>query len=526
VPHPPLDPEPIPDGWSHRGNLIAYAARLLGSTGAAEDIVQEAYLRLLRETAAGRAPRETRPWLFRVVRNLAIEERRRACRTTAAPPELACGVSEEPPLVVERRHEAAMALRLMAGLPPVERRAIELEQAGVSAQGIANETGSTSNAVHQALFRGRRRMRQARAAAWGLIPAPIARLLQRASETPAVTMAADPATTSGRALRITGALGATLVGIIGGGAALHEATTSRPEAPNAAVAAARPAALAAHAHLAALMPAPGPRRPAWRPAAGGALLARIARASPAAGTAPSGRHALRSVVSVGTVLHPRAVRARPVAAPAVLPAPAPAGVQVAAPLLAPAVAAQGAPVAAAVDAVAVAPAAARPATRPSRTWSTSRPSRPAPPPSAGTAEGPTSAGNAGRSSQPAGGTTTTGATTTGTTTSGTTTAPPADRTTTTGGTGTTTSAGTGGASTGSSAPPGTAGDGSTTAPPDAGSQTTTGPTTTAPPESSTAAPADPGGDAPGSSTTPVEPPVPSGSATAPAPPAEIPAPGT
>lgn len=62
---------------SNRHLLVAYAARLLGSREAAEDVVQEAYIRFSQGLAQGGATVNPRAYLFRVVRNLAFNIRKR-----------------------------------------------------------------------------------------------------------------------------------------------------------------------------------------------------------------------------------------------------------------------------------------------------------------------------------------------------------------------------------------------------------------------------------------------------------------
>ncbi len=55
----------VRDDLRHRRSLIDYAAPLLGSKDDAEDIVQDAYLRFVRETADEHMPPKT--YLFRIV---------------------------------------------------------------------------------------------------------------------------------------------------------------------------------------------------------------------------------------------------------------------------------------------------------------------------------------------------------------------------------------------------------------------------------------------------------------------------
>jgi RNA polymerase sigma-70 factor (ECF subfamily) len=55
--------------------LLSYALRLAGDAGAAEDIVQEAFMRLHAQFDEVREPRR---WLYRTVHNLALNHRRLA----------------------------------------------------------------------------------------------------------------------------------------------------------------------------------------------------------------------------------------------------------------------------------------------------------------------------------------------------------------------------------------------------------------------------------------------------------------
>jgi hypothetical protein len=62
---------------AHRGDLFSFAAALVRDPDAADDLVAEAFLRLLRETREDRAPDDPRAWLHRVVANLSLSRGRR-----------------------------------------------------------------------------------------------------------------------------------------------------------------------------------------------------------------------------------------------------------------------------------------------------------------------------------------------------------------------------------------------------------------------------------------------------------------
>lgn len=61
----------------HRRELVSYATRLVLRHGVAEEIVQDAAVRLLAEPQLPDDDRQIRAWLFRVVSNLAIDHLRR-----------------------------------------------------------------------------------------------------------------------------------------------------------------------------------------------------------------------------------------------------------------------------------------------------------------------------------------------------------------------------------------------------------------------------------------------------------------
>ncbi len=277
---------PLNGAWEHREELVRYVRRLLGAQAeVAEDVVQEAYLRLHQRAAEGSPVRDARPWLFRVARNLALDERRRSRRGDAALSSL--GVMTAPPRgpleVLQGREEAREALRGIESLPPNERRTMILDQAGLAPAAIARRVGTTTNAVHQSLFRARRRLRDARAAAWGLLPVPLVRLVLRAAGSPALE--GLPALAPGSGGRMAG--GAGLVGLVAatliGGAVVAEQRIV-PHHPPAR----------AEARASTPSPSAGDPAPAATAAATGTVLAeRSPSPRSTARVAPAATHAAR-----------------------------------------------------------------------------------------------------------------------------------------------------------------------------------------------------------------------------------------
>lgn len=135
-----------------RPDLHRYCARLMGSIVDGEDIVQEA---LTRALGAGDM---TRPLLFRIAHNAAIDALRRHERRFAASvddvPDEAAEDERVDPAVVH------VALAAFQRLPVAQRSAVILKDVlGCTLDEIAASTGLTLLAVKAALVRGRATLR-------------------------------------------------------------------------------------------------------------------------------------------------------------------------------------------------------------------------------------------------------------------------------------------------------------------------------------------------------------------------------
>lgn len=80
--------EGLRDAWdAHAGELHGWARRALGDPGAADEVVQETFLRAWRAADRYDSSQPLRPWLFAILRHLVVDEararKRRAIPTAA-----------------------------------------------------------------------------------------------------------------------------------------------------------------------------------------------------------------------------------------------------------------------------------------------------------------------------------------------------------------------------------------------------------------------------------------------------------
>ncbi len=140
--------------------LLRYTARLVNDVSAAQDIVQETFIKLLHIWRNGaRATANLRPWLYRVAHNTAIDYIRRENRLRRLHEREA---AERPAPAIKADHsddyakKIQMALEQLRHLNPAERQVVILRiQEGLSYREISLVTGRTEGNVgcilHQAV---------------------------------------------------------------------------------------------------------------------------------------------------------------------------------------------------------------------------------------------------------------------------------------------------------------------------------------------------------------------------------------
>jgi RNA polymerase sigma factor (sigma-70 family) len=157
---------------AHRGYLHSVAYRMLGSTGEADDAVQEAWLRLSRSDSD--EVDNLRAWLTTVVGRVSLDmlrarkARREDPEETRHPEPIVSEVTEENPAEeVELADSVGLAmLVVLENLSPAERIAFVLhDMFAVPFSEIGEITGRSADAARQLASRARRRVR-------GSVPPP------------------------------------------------------------------------------------------------------------------------------------------------------------------------------------------------------------------------------------------------------------------------------------------------------------------------------------------------------------------
>jgi len=152
----------------HMPSLLAVARRMLKADGDAEDIVQEALVRVWHHAGTLElGPGGLRPWLRRVVTNLCLDHLRRHRLTSVV-----AEVPETPEAPDQARglEEADLAKRVgaaLAALPERQRVALTLfHYEGLSQIEVGDMLGISDEAVESLLARARRSLKAALKDEW------------------------------------------------------------------------------------------------------------------------------------------------------------------------------------------------------------------------------------------------------------------------------------------------------------------------------------------------------------------------
>ena len=156
----------------YRRPLDRFAAAIVG--GRSEDVTQDAFSKALPALRRSGAEIELRPWLYRIVRNTALNDLRGrapvATELSEALPGARSAAAE-----VEAREELRDLMERLQALPETQRAALVMrELEGLSHEEIAAALGVSGGAARQAIFRARAALREG----FGLLlPLPLLRAL-------------------------------------------------------------------------------------------------------------------------------------------------------------------------------------------------------------------------------------------------------------------------------------------------------------------------------------------------------------
>jgi RNA polymerase sigma-70 factor (ECF subfamily) len=158
--------------WAQQ--LQAYLISRIGRREIAAELAQEAVMRLLRQIEGGQAVHHPRGWLFRVARNLAIDEMRRNLPQCVG---MEWDARTVDPVTLKEEDETLLPvaggevprselLRLMPdaieSLPQRDRVYLRsYYHEGADFEGLASEEGISVSTIKGRLFRARRRLREA-----------------------------------------------------------------------------------------------------------------------------------------------------------------------------------------------------------------------------------------------------------------------------------------------------------------------------------------------------------------------------
>lgn len=146
----------------HAGRALGLARRILGNEAMAEDIVQDAFLRVWINAPRWRPQAQFRTWLYRIVVNLCLNAKRRA---GDLPLDAAGHVADPAPPAdaqLEARERDRRVAAAVDALPERQRAAIVLTyQEGLGNAEVADVLDTSISGVETLLVRARRALRAA-----------------------------------------------------------------------------------------------------------------------------------------------------------------------------------------------------------------------------------------------------------------------------------------------------------------------------------------------------------------------------
>jgi RNA polymerase sigma-70 factor (ECF subfamily) len=146
------------DQW--REPVFRYLSAAFGNSGLAEDVIQEAFLQLYRSLEAGESISNVKAWVFRVARNMALNQVKRenffAPMDASALRDLVHAQPDpnlDPEQTAIRLQKLERINATLGTLTPVERHCLYLRAQGLRYREIAEIADLTTTTVAETLYR-------------------------------------------------------------------------------------------------------------------------------------------------------------------------------------------------------------------------------------------------------------------------------------------------------------------------------------------------------------------------------------
>ena len=137
----------------HETALLRYATRILNDPDAAQDVVQETFIKLVELwKQVSKSPEELIGWLYRVTHNAAVDHVRKESRLRLLHERQAADAAPAadcpPPRQLERSEAVSLAMTCVRQLDPAEQQVVILRvQEGLSYKEISAITGRSEGNV-------------------------------------------------------------------------------------------------------------------------------------------------------------------------------------------------------------------------------------------------------------------------------------------------------------------------------------------------------------------------------------------
>jgi len=145
----------------YRDRYARFAARMLGSADAAEDAVQDAFIRAFEQLQQCRDPDNFAGWFFLILRNRCLAERRRTARAGSSTDAAAVPAAEQAdgPVVQQERRRALQ--QALLELTPEQREVFVLKHVeDLSYEEIAGRLGASIPSLKMRMHRAYDRLRE------------------------------------------------------------------------------------------------------------------------------------------------------------------------------------------------------------------------------------------------------------------------------------------------------------------------------------------------------------------------------